>query len=360
MFLSPMLWAVLVGTVLFPFKKKVTDVVQGSNSGVFAAIGGALSSVWERIYPQAKKLVDITVAGSLRQFVKVLFTSDQMLVSSLYAKMDVLSSVVVMLLLAFSAISGLIFVGIQLHNETVHIARLASNVVNSRPDWVNAAMNFTEDKLEDHQIDINNYVEQAYQQGRAWLASNVRALADPKDTVRADMLEAQVKQIVDNLYKMWEQRNIPQPESTTTQVRVDWKTQLMSVTDIHALKQEITLIVQENMDTLMNVGYFCPYRDLLLKIFVSFLPPAVTATQPSTTQHRVARSLWAVVATNLTFIISLLGAFAGLILDFGMDIINLVIEIGAIIGPIVLCSFLVLINVFMQYAGPKGEKVKTG
>ncbi|KIH50108.1 hypothetical protein ANCDUO_19816 [Ancylostoma duodenale] len=149
----------------------------GSNSGVFAAIGNALSSLWERLHPHVKKLVDVTVAGSLRQFVKVLFTSDQMLVSSLYSKMDVLSSVVVMLLLAFSAVSGLIFVGFQLHSETVHIARLASNIVNSRPDWLGAAMNYTEDKLEDHHIDIDDYVEQ----------------------------------IVDNIYKMWEQRNAAQP-----------------------------------------------------------------------------------------------------------------------------------------------------
>ncbi|EYC40511.1 hypothetical protein Y032_0609g617 [Ancylostoma ceylanicum] len=265
----------------------------GSNSGVFSAIGNALSSLWERLHPHVKKLVDVTVAGSLRQFVKVLFTSDQMLVSSLYSKMDVLSSVVVMLLLAFSAISGLIFVGFQLHSETVHIARLASNIVNSRPDWLGAAMNFTEDQLEDHHIDIDDYVEQAYQQGRAWLASNVRTLADPKDTARADMLESQVKQIVDNIYKMWEQRNAAQPESTTTEVRADWKTQLMSVTDLHALKDEVTLIVKENMDTLMNV----------------------------------ASSVWSIVAVNMSFILSLVGAFAGLILDFGMDIINLIIEI---------------------------------
>ncbi|KHJ76338.1 hypothetical protein OESDEN_24042 [Oesophagostomum dentatum] len=32
---------------------------------------------------------------------------------------------------------------------------------------------------------------------------------------------------------------------------------------------------------------------------------------------------------------------------------------GAIIGPIILCTFLVFANVFMQYAGLKEDKVKT-
>ncbi|KHJ82254.1 hypothetical protein OESDEN_18054, partial [Oesophagostomum dentatum] len=132
----------------------------GSNSGIFDSAHGALSSLWNRIYPHVKKVVDITVAGPLRQFVKVLFTSDQMLVTSLHEQMNVLSSIVVMLLLAISAVSALIFVGFQLHNETVHIAQLASNVINSHPNWLGAAMNYTEDKLEDHHIDIDNYVEQ--------------------------------------------------------------------------------------------------------------------------------------------------------------------------------------------------------
>jgi hypothetical protein len=33
----------------------------------------------------------------------------------------------------------------------------------------------------------------AYQHGRSWLAANIRSLANPKDTARADQLEEQAK-----------------------------------------------------------------------------------------------------------------------------------------------------------------------
>ncbi|EPB68747.1 hypothetical protein ANCCEY_12166 [Ancylostoma ceylanicum] len=469
MFLSPMMWAVLVGTVLFPFKKKVTDTVQGwlgklQQKNQTLAVGlltmpfCRFCDFSEFVYTTAMSRTGLQVV--IAYIVLKLLTYERTFVymiscaGRVYNMIDTFilffskAWVFPLILIYFCAYAGWIYVqqpgsvnkkvaralslpiwgekglhSLQIflpvmfgtfggypNHIKVHIARLASNIVNSRPDWLGAAMNFTEDQLEDHHIDIDDYVEQAYQQGRAWLASNVRTLADPKDTARADMLESQVKQIVDNIYKMWEQRNAAQPESTTTEVRADWKTQLMSVTDLHALKDEVTLIVKENMDTLMNV----------------------------------ASSVWSIVAVNMSFILSLVGAFAGLILDFGMDIINLIIEImvfltmvyyllsasrdrwlpiewvnnlaevastseapspsrsavqskspmaeydltgaieqailfshpyvtglaiiggmywlglqGAIIGPIILCSFLVLINVFSHYARPKGEKTKS-
>ncbi|KAK6018540.1 hypothetical protein OSTOST_15869, partial [Ostertagia ostertagi] len=270
-----------VSRIGFPREQIVKVKNSGSRSGLFSTIGDAVESLWNRAYPPLKKVVDISVAGPLRKFVKVLFTSDQMLASSLHSKMDVLSSVVVMGFLAFFALFALLFVGFQLHNETVRspflfffvlllrqVLKLAPRCIlsgsrpalslldrarassNSRPDWLSAARNFTEDKLEDHDIDIDQYVQQGYEQGRAWLASNVRSLV-PQDSIRADMLEKQVMKVVDNLYRMWEERDTARPTAASPEGEVrDWKTQLMSITDLRALKQEITLIVRENLDTL--------------------------------------------------------------------------------------------------------------
>ncbi|VDM60678.1 unnamed protein product [Angiostrongylus costaricensis] len=283
-------WALIL--IFIPFMFAAFGRI-GANVGLCSSIKAVFLSIGDRLYPHVKKIVDIMVSGSLRQFIKMLFTSDQMMVSSLHSKMDVLSSVMVMGLIAFSAIFALLFVGFQLHSEMVHIIRLSTNVVSSRPDWLRTAMTFTEDQLEDHDINIDQYIEQAYQQSRAWLASNVRSLAGPEDSARADMLETQVMKVVDNLYKMWEERNNAPQETDPNEPRGDWKTQLLSITNLSALKEEVVLIIKENLDTLMGV----------------------------------AHSVWAVVSVNLFVIFSLMGALAGLIFDFGMDIINLIIEI---------------------------------
>lgn len=282
-------WALFLIFIPFMFAAFIRI---GASVGFFCSIRTVLISIGNRLYPLVKTIVNVTVSGSFRKFVKMLFTSDQMLVNYLNSNKDVLSSIVVMGLLAFFSIFALLFVGFQLHSETVHIIRITTNIVSSRPDWLGAAMNFTEDKLEDHDINIDKYIEQAYQQGRSWLASNVRSLADPKDAVRADMLETQVMKVVDNLYKMWEDRNNASQDATSNELHGDWKNQLTSVKNLSALKEEVIMIIRENLDTLMGV----------------------------------ARSLWKIVSFNLFFIVSLIGAFAGLILDFGMDIINLVIE----------------------------------
>ncbi|KAF1761441.1 hypothetical protein GCK72_009697 [Caenorhabditis remanei] len=261
--------------------------------GITATINNFLDSTWQKIAPAVLKVVEITVAGPLRQFVKMLFSSDKYVVESLHDKMDVLSSVIVMALLAFSALFAIIFVGFQLHGETVHLVRLSSNVLHSRPDWLAAAMDYTEDQLEENNIDIDQYMQQAYEQGRAWLASNVRSLANAKDTKRADMLEEQVKQVVDKLYHMWEERNNNFTVAVNQESRGDVWQQLKGVTDLAALKDELTLIVKENLDTLMGI----------------------------------AQSIGSILAVNVTIFSSLIASFAGIILSFGLDLLNTFIEL---------------------------------
>uniref|UniRef100_A0A914X557 Transmembrane protein n=1 Tax=Plectus sambesii TaxID=2011161 RepID=A0A914X557_9BILA len=291
-----LLWTVRHGWMLFLLFLPLTFAAikrAGEMLGVFAALQSGIGSTWGSVYGKLKKLLDVTIAGSIRKFIRLLFTSDRLFVGALEQSMDVVSSVVVMLALALGSLLMVIFVVMQLHGETVHLIKLGSSVISSHPEWLASAVNYTEGQLAEH--DIDNYVEQAYTQGRAWLATKVRSLADASDTERADLLENQVKLMVDNIYNMWEQRTvlIQNDSSKRGSTNVDFFHHIKQATDLAALKEELTLIVKENMDTLMTI----------------------------------AQSVWGVLASNMSFLTSILVALLALVLNFGMELINSLIEI---------------------------------
>uniref|UniRef100_A0A9J2PZX0 Transmembrane protein n=1 Tax=Ascaris lumbricoides TaxID=6252 RepID=A0A9J2PZX0_ASCLU len=264
-----------------------------------SGISSAMCSLWRRFSAKADRFVHVTVAGPLRKFVKLLFTSDKMMMARLHASLDVLSSVVVMALLAFGLLFTLLFAGFQLHCEALHLAKLGSNVLAAQPDWVGFARNYTEDHLAQH--DIDNYVEQAYQKGRTWLADNIRSWVDPKDPERAEILETQVMQLVDNIYKMWEERGSEKTESSTTHAiaKGNWLAQLRGA-EFGALKRELTEILQENIETVLNV----------------------------------ARSVWSVVLMNISLFSSFFISLAGVVIGFGLDIVNFLIEMIAFLTAV--------------------------
>ncbi|KAK0421329.1 hypothetical protein QR680_015180 [Steinernema hermaphroditum] len=264
----------------------------GEALGVQAAIAEVASTFGKWFHEKSNKFVNIMVAGSLRKFVKLLFTSDRMFLAGFTNSIDLISSVAVMAVLAFGSLFIVFFVGFQLHGETVHLVKLGSNVLSQQPDWLGFAVNYTEGQLKEH--DIDDYVEQAYQQGRAWLASNARALADPNDVTRADMLENQVNKMVDNLYQMWEERNSKVSAQEAQEVaKTDWLSQLKGTTDLTELKTELTNIVKENIETLLSI----------------------------------AQGLWSVVILNISFLTSILGSITGLLLSFGAEMANFFIEV---------------------------------
>uniref|UniRef100_A0A915BKH4 Transmembrane protein n=1 Tax=Parascaris univalens TaxID=6257 RepID=A0A915BKH4_PARUN len=264
-----------------------------------SGISSAMCSLWRLFSTKADRFVHVTVAGPLRKFVKLLFTSDKMMMARLHASLDVLSSVVVMVLLAFGLLFTLLFAGFQLHCEALHLAKLGSNVLAAQPDWVGFARNYTEDQIAQH--DIDNYVEQAYQKGRTWLADNIRSWVDPNDPERAEILETQVMQLVDNVYKMWEERGGQKTESSTTHAiaKGNWLVQLRGA-EFGALKRELTEILQENIETVLNV----------------------------------ARSVWSVVLMNISLFSSFFIALAGVIIGFGLDVVNFLIKMIAFLTAV--------------------------
>ncbi|KAI6200985.1 hypothetical protein M3Y96_00792800 [Aphelenchoides besseyi] len=237
------------------------------------------------------RIANVTVPGALRQFFYILFTSDKYLIIKLKKKVDLISSLSVMIIIFLGTASFLVFTVFSLHGETVHLAKLTSNVLSSNPEWLKTAMNFTEEQLKEEEID--NY---AYQQSRIWLASNIRSLADPKDTKRADQLERQAKMLVDNLYHLWEERSVlmsSNASQTTAVSRGDWLGQLMSASNLETLKSEIVLVVKENIETVISV----------------------------------LSSLWRVVSLNLGLFYSVAWTILGFIFGFGFDLLNFFIEI---------------------------------
>ncbi|KAF8359259.1 hypothetical protein PRIPAC_94254 [Pristionchus pacificus] len=263
----------------------------GESFGIFSSAKGTIKSCIESIHPHVSKLTNITVAGPLREFIKMVFTSDHLILSHIRSRLDLLSSIVVMIILAVGSLFALLFIIFQVHGETVNLARLSSSVMSSPPDWLSSALNYTEDRLEEQNIDIDDYVEQGYLQARSWLGSRVRSLADDGDNKRADELEKQVMQMVDNIYRMWEERNAANSESAVEREEKDWLSQVKGATDVNAMKEEITKIIQANVDTLMNV----------------------------------AQTVWTVVMLNVSLLTSLLLSFTSLILSFGMELVNTVI-----------------------------------
>ena len=92
---------------------------------------------------------------------------------------------------------------------------------------------------------------------------------------------------MDNLYRMWEERHNEHVQANSTEktaiiaTRGDWIGQLMSATNLEALKGELTNVVTENYETVIQVNfvflfalgmdyYFNSYVILIFTMYLDF------------------------------------------------------------------------------------------
>ncbi|KAL3089380.1 hypothetical protein niasHT_030247 [Heterodera trifolii] len=338
--LCALLWVVnhdllLFFFVIIPFA--IAFAVQlGAQIGLFAFIQQHLTQCKEQIVHKTSKFVHVIVAGPLRKFVHLLFTSDRMFVIGFRDRVDLLSSLIVMAILAVGCLFALLFTLFQLHSETLHLAKLGTNVLSSNPDWLRDALNYTGGHLTEKDIDA--YMEQAYQQGRTWLASNIRQLADPKDAGRADRLEDQAKLLVDNLYHLWEERRIEDEtykDSLTTfgrtgdstagnkRKRALSPTQNSNENADGEGEKENDAGGEEN-DEDKRAWLYGLVRNANLAMWKTELTSMVS--QNIETVWTITHSLWHFLLMNISLLSTVLLSTLSLVVEFSFDLFNFLIE----------------------------------
>lgn len=101
-------------------------------------------------------------------------------------------------------------------------------------------------------------LEDAYQYGRTYLSAQARLLAKPGDDEKADVLEAQVKMLVDRLYELYLARS-QAPKLTSEKHHhgiTDVWTHIKLTPDVSMLANELVELVKENVGTLLSVLYY--------------------------------------------------------------------------------------------------------
>uniref|UniRef100_A0A0N4ZUZ4 Transmembrane protein n=1 Tax=Parastrongyloides trichosuri TaxID=131310 RepID=A0A0N4ZUZ4_PARTI len=248
--------------------------------GIIETFKSFVISFWSKIEEVVKRIVTITCPGSLRKFVKLMFTSDKIFLKGFKSSTQLISSIGAIMFLLVGGFCILFFTAFQIHSETVQIIKLGSNIISSQPDLLENAINYTG-------LDVDTYIDDIYKNGRNLIATNIRKLADTKDESKGDELELRVKEFLDNMYRKYEEGIEEDRLKNVTDKSI--KEQIMGLTDLTKFKSELTNIVKENVDTIISV----------------------------------AKSAWSIVLLNISVLINIFGS----ILIFGVDVMNFILSL---------------------------------
>ncbi|KAK6101330.1 putative integral membrane protein [Brugia pahangi] len=263
----------------------------GVEVGVQTGLTKKCCMIWKEFHENMKRFIRVTVAGPLRNYFRLIFSSDQAMKNSLRKTVDDFSTVLVMLLLIFGSLFITLLVAFQVHGEVAHLIRLGANLLAQQPDWILAyARSYTGNQLD--KSDIDNYVEQGYLKGRELLAANVRLFVGTQDPVKGELLEKEVVELLDKLYEMWEDRN-ETTFSSSSSVTKDRMSNIEVFMSISTLREEVVEFVKANVDTIMTV----------------------------------AHSVWSFVAGNISTLGTILFTILVIVVNFGLEIFNFFIEI---------------------------------